>query len=190
MHTSIEDIKGVGFSIINRKNGISYRDTGDLLAHELRRWKAHFGPRPEVCLIAWSQIRKKHSEARMIHFFMALYFLKSYNTEEQIGSRFDLDPKTVWKWIWTFIFWIAQFAPKVVSSSVYSFVALQYHFAQNCFYFNRSNGKIGYEIPEDASQILALMAWIVQLMNPFPSAVSGGPTKVILLHCDMRLELQ
>ena len=121
MHTSIQDIRGFGFSLIDKKKGIQKRDR-DLLAYDLRKWKAHFGSRTEVCLIVWRQIKILHPEARMIHFFMTLYFLKTYSTVELLGSRFGLDQKTVRKWVWKHVYWIAELSPKLVSSSKQCFM--------------------------------------------------------------------
>ena len=67
IHTSIQDIQGFGFSLIDINKGIQTRDR-DLLASELRKRKAHFGCRTEVCLIVWRQIKILHPEAHMIHF--------------------------------------------------------------------------------------------------------------------------
>lgn len=44
-------------------------------------------------------------------------FLKTYGTEETIATRFRVDPQTVRTWVWRIIFWIADLAPSLVSTS-------------------------------------------------------------------------
>ena len=92
------------------------RDTR-LKPYQVRKWRAHFGARPEVCLSTYRKLVKSNPDLSLRYFFMALYFLKTYGTEETIATRFRVDPQTVRTWVWRIIFWIADLAPSLVSTS-------------------------------------------------------------------------
>ena len=121
MLNTIETIRFVGFSIIfDVTKGEKVRKSV-LNPHQMRKWKAHYGVSPEVCLFIWLRIRKYNNSNNLSpklylkHFFCTFFFLKSYETESQIGSRFNLDSKTVRKWTKFFIIQIKGLAKHLVS---------------------------------------------------------------------------
>jgi hypothetical protein len=79
-------------------------------ALKLDRFKSWFGSHPIVCAQIWEDLLTTEIvEARILptddidHFFMALYFLKVYCTEQLRSGMFNLGEKTVRKWTWYFV---------------------------------------------------------------------------------------
>ena len=78
----------------------------------LRRFKGHFGSMPEVYAALWNELQQTDiPEARLEdastkdldRFFMTLLFLKVYDTQERLASRFGIDEDTVGLWVWYYL---------------------------------------------------------------------------------------
>ena len=86
-----------------------------------RRWRAHFGVCPRASLKMWNLIlstRCTLNEARNLdpfYYFMALYFLKRYPTNDEMAGRTNRSPKTVRTWVWRFIGLMASLSSDLVS---------------------------------------------------------------------------
>jgi hypothetical protein len=93
----IEKLIKEGFKLIgvaNVPNCNSFMDT--LSKHGLRRWQAAYGHRPAVLDEAWQQIkseaRKKNMQLK--HFFWAMHFMKTYQSEDNLANIMNTTPKT------------------------------------------------------------------------------------------------
>ena len=88
---------------------------------ELRSWRVHFGTCPRTSLKMWNLIllhRFLHEEARKLdpfYFFMTLYFLKVYPTNDVLAGKAQRDPKTVRYWIWKYTRLMASLLSILVS---------------------------------------------------------------------------
>jgi len=65
--------------------------------YKLVEWKGAFGVRPIVCCEAWTMI---HSQAECMnititHFYWALYWMRTYQTEVQCARNLRTNPKTL-----------------------------------------------------------------------------------------------
>jgi hypothetical protein len=77
---------------------------------KLRRFKAHFGAKPECAVQMWDAMRttnipeaRLEANAHIKHLLISLHFLKCYPTEEVLASKFGLDEKTVRNWVWKYV---------------------------------------------------------------------------------------
>ena len=87
---------------------------------QLRRYRALFGVYPSVSYRLWSHlIRHLPSDCKINHFFWALNFLKTYNSESVRAALFNLDEKTLRKWQWIVVKSLARL--KLVSTNFPSF---------------------------------------------------------------------
>jgi len=108
-----EGFKLIGVANVPNRN--SFMDT--LSKHGLRRWRAAYGHRPAVLDEAWRQIK---SEARkrkiqLKHFFWALHFMKTYQSEDNLANRMNTTPKTFREKAKTIIKLLKREMPGVVS---------------------------------------------------------------------------
>ncbi len=86
----------------------------------LRRFKSFFGVTPNVCSIAWNEIKNQAPPAAQPkHLLWCLWFLKEYSTEHHRRSLFKADEKTIRYWTWTFVKLLANL--NVVSSTKFFF---------------------------------------------------------------------
>src|SRR5690242_2868765 len=68
-----------------------------------RSFRAHFGMSVAVCRQIWLLLEESDClpEKCVATFLLwALYFLKTYNTEDVASARFNCTPKTYRKWVW------------------------------------------------------------------------------------------
>jgi hypothetical protein len=91
-----------GFDLSERQCRVK-RDTN------VRRFKSHYGSSPLVCAAIWENLMiTTIPEARISprmnpeKFFLGMYFLKEYPTEEKIAGVFKTCEKTARKWAWYF----------------------------------------------------------------------------------------
>lgn len=77
-----------------------------------RRYQSHYGSSPLVCAVMWADlIATDIEEARVVpvpgtleKFFLCLYFLQTYATEEKLSGFSNLCETTTRKWVWYFVF--------------------------------------------------------------------------------------
>ena len=92
---------------------------------QLRRWRSHFGVCPRSSYRMWllllqqeedaPQVEKRSRGLNLMAFFMTLFFLKTYPTNDVMAARTQKDPKTVRKWVWWYISKMSQLSPILVS---------------------------------------------------------------------------
>jgi len=86
-----------GMDVIKAK----YMPTGDYVdlvnPHALRKWNAAYGQRPIVLFEAWLPIKARalKREIELKHFFWALNFMKTYQTEDNLARTLNTTPKTL-----------------------------------------------------------------------------------------------
>ena len=88
---------------------------------KLNTYQAHFGVSPEVTSKLWDLINNnegKDLKVRPTHLLWALFFLKSYDTEETMSSRIDVSRKTVRKWLEEVLLRLHDAKDKVVSQQI------------------------------------------------------------------------
>ena len=76
----------------------SFVDNIDCMSkYKLVEWKAAFGHRPIVCLEAWIMIRKEAGNKKLSvnHYFWALYWMRTYETETNAARQVGSNPKTL-----------------------------------------------------------------------------------------------
>lgn len=66
----------------------------------LEKFKAHYGSHPLVYTKIWKDLEPIDCERKLGYFLICLYWMKSYDTEEQLSSRFSLDEETIRPWVW------------------------------------------------------------------------------------------
>lgn len=107
-----EYILEVGREIMNR------RGQGSSFTEE-RRFREHFGCAPPVAAKIWELINPELTvpgDATVAHMMWSLMFLKMYSKEGTIsGIAGGVDEKTYRKWVWLFVFAIAELESSVVS---------------------------------------------------------------------------
>ena len=90
---------------------------------ESRRFRDFFGASSAITMILWDLLvehRLVPRKGKIKHLLWALYFMKVYASESATcsvlgGSRGAIDPKTLRKWVWPFIYAIADLFSEVVS---------------------------------------------------------------------------
>jgi len=96
---------------------------------ESRRFREFFGASSAVVTILWHLLLENEllpKNSSICHLLWALYFLKVYPKQGPAcsvvgGTKSAVDPKTFRKWVWEFIFVIAELEVIVVSL-LYKFV--------------------------------------------------------------------
>jgi len=76
-----------------------------------RRYRAHFGTSLSVTAALWNQLMQHGERTRRFSpakLLWALYFLKTYTSEDVASSFFHCSPKTYRKWTWIVIQSISQ----------------------------------------------------------------------------------
>jgi len=114
----MEDLIKEGFKLIgvaNVPNHNSFMDT--LSKHGLRRWRAAYGHRPAVLDEAWRQIKSEARKRNMQlkHFFWAMHFMKTYQSEDNLSNTMNTTPKTFREKAKTIIKLLKREMPGVVS---------------------------------------------------------------------------
>jgi hypothetical protein len=92
------------FEIISRH--ISNRMPSCSVLINARRFKALFGVSASRCAHIWRRLQIDEvlpSKATPKHLLWALYFLKVYDSENNMAGRCGCDEKTLRKWIWKMI---------------------------------------------------------------------------------------
>lgn len=82
-----------------------------------RVFRAHFGCCPEVCSILWQRISRERTDGKAMpyHLLWTLNFLKAYDSEDVLATRFGTTRNTIRKWIWTILRKICRLKRRVVS---------------------------------------------------------------------------
>ena len=65
----------------------------------------------------WSKVEKL-SRQQLKHLLWTYYFLKTYDTKEQVATRFGTNPKKLQKWAWAVADKIAKLPDSVVSAAM------------------------------------------------------------------------
>ena len=107
----------IGTSII----GMTYThmDNLDCMSdYKLREWKAAFGVRPVVCCEAWMMISQQalHRKLYVVHFYWALYWMRTYQTETEAARTLNTNPKTMREKVQEIVYLLSCAMSKVVSS--------------------------------------------------------------------------
>ena len=90
----------IGFSTFRQKR-VS-------IATNIERFKAHYGSHPSVYAQIWEDLQRTvHPEARIntraLHvdaFLMGIFFLRTYQTETQLSSLFNVCERTIRRVVW------------------------------------------------------------------------------------------
>jgi hypothetical protein len=111
LHIGLEQ---VGFDLY-RQNSVSR-------ATNVLRFVSHYGSTPLVCAAVWEDlITTEIPEAKIAagtapdKFFLGMYFLKVYPTEEKLAACFKVCEKAARKWAWIFACKIQALKAKKVS---------------------------------------------------------------------------
>ncbi len=106
-----------GMSLIGASYTTEIDGVDSLNSHGLRRWNAAYGLRPIVLQEAWKSIRCRAYERKykLKRLFWILYFLKNYDTEDNIASRFRTAPKTLHGKVKGMVKLLAQEMPRKVN---------------------------------------------------------------------------
>jgi hypothetical protein len=67
-------------------------------AQRVEWFNANYGAHPLVYARLWEEIRSIDEERNLKYFFLALNWLKNYDTEAVLAGRFNLDEKTIRLW--------------------------------------------------------------------------------------------
>ena len=84
-----------------------------------RRFKSHFGTRPEICADIWLRLDPPSlpAGAKIVHLLWALMLLKVYATESVNCSVVGGVDEQTWRyWSWFFVDAVSQLEPDIVSS--------------------------------------------------------------------------
>lgn len=74
-----------------------------------KRFRSHFGVSLEVAFNTWISLQPMRSfGSTPTHYLIALNFLKTYDSEYIIATRFGITEKTVRRWIWYYVNLIAK----------------------------------------------------------------------------------
>lgn len=84
------------------------------VAPRLDDFKAHFGSHPLVYAKLWNDMKDIDGERKLGYFIICLYWLKSYDTEKMLASRFHLDEETIRSWCWYYGDCIAEMQATVI----------------------------------------------------------------------------
>jgi hypothetical protein len=74
----------------------------------LRRFHGHYGVSPETCAAVFEDLQTTETPAAWInkpntsYMMMALNWIKTYKTEEQLAGRYNILEKTARKWVWAY----------------------------------------------------------------------------------------
>lgn len=93
----------------------------------VQRYRSHFGPNPRVHAILWSVLQSteiagaelaetERTDKLFNMFLMTMYYLKTYNLESEVASRFGIHEQTVRKWT---AFFINKIAPLIAEYVVW-----------------------------------------------------------------------
>jgi hypothetical protein len=109
----------IGTSII----GMTYEHANNIDCmsnYKLREWKAAFGIRPIVCCEAWLMISSKAltKKLNVTHFYWALYFMRTYQTESELARSLKTNPKTLQEKVRDIVRLLSGAMNKVVSNSI------------------------------------------------------------------------
>ena len=89
-----------------------------------KRFKSMFHLSPSVCKPLWKRLDEGHTEmpfTQIPHLLYALYYMKNYCSWSDLAGRSGKDEKTVRKWAWIVIRFIAEqdwVSPNVNSQTV------------------------------------------------------------------------
>ena len=86
--------------------------------NKLREWKGAFGQRPIVCCEAWTMIQSKAAARNLSvsHFYWALYWMKTYQTETETARDLSTNPKTLREKVKAVVVLLSQHMHRVVSN--------------------------------------------------------------------------
>jgi hypothetical protein len=87
-------------------------------ANKLREWKGAFGQRPIVCCEAWTMIQSKAAARNLSvsHFYWALYWMKTYQSETETARDLSTTPKTLREKVKDVVVLLSQHMHIVVSN--------------------------------------------------------------------------
>lgn len=84
----------------------------------MRRFRSSFGVSPLICEKSWNLLNGKRPRgSKPVHLLWTFLFLKQYNSEHVNHSIVKADEKTFRKWVWIFIYLLAEL--DVVNSVYY-----------------------------------------------------------------------
>ena len=83
--------------------GRPYRNTGEWY----RRFRSHFGVDSTVVAAVWCRLSLPR-KAQAKHLLYALFFLKTYQTENNASSHCCIDEQTYRTWVWIIVPRIAR----------------------------------------------------------------------------------
>lgn len=109
----------IGTSIIGMT--YEYANNIDCMSnYKLREWRAAFGIRPIVCCEAWFMISSKAftKKLNVTHFYWALYFMRTYQTETELARALKTNPKTLREKVREIVRLLSGAMNKVVSNSI------------------------------------------------------------------------
>ena len=99
---NLRKLTKIGLELLNTKVlPMDDKPHDGLSAVMFRTWRSHYGHRPKVIFDAWCLIEEeaKKLKCKPKHFFWALHFMKCYDVEDNLSSKFGVTPKTFRKWV-------------------------------------------------------------------------------------------
>jgi hypothetical protein len=116
---SLSNVFSIGFSVIRDDDAAQKARTNpdEMLQNKtkMRKWRAHFGVLPVVCVSVLNMFNDLHVCCRIDHLFWALIFLKSNETEDKLASQLSVSNKTARLHIWKVVRQLKELSKDVVS---------------------------------------------------------------------------
>ena len=121
--------KSTGLTFFGHAPAVDTLMEDSLTPLEYRHWKANFGVCPKSSFKMWKLILQEcltfqEDAPELYHYFMALHFLKTYPSIDNLAGRVNRDPKTVRKWIWWFVHVMGSLSEDLVSFHGYKSISL------------------------------------------------------------------
>ena len=104
VNLSLSNVISIGFSVIHDDTAAQRARTNpdEMLQNKtkMRKWRAHFGVLPVVCIDILNMFDDRDIHCKIEHLFWALIYLKSYDTEDKLASYLSVSNKTLRQHIW------------------------------------------------------------------------------------------
>jgi hypothetical protein len=97
--TTALQILNYGLRLIDKEYQIHRRNKVD---HRINQFRNAFGSHPLVYARIWSDLEVKSidNERKLGWFLITLFWLKKYDTEDDLRNRFGYDQNTIRDWTW------------------------------------------------------------------------------------------
>ena len=119
VNLSLSNVFSIGFSVIHDDTAAqrARANPDEMLQNKtkMRKWRAHFGVLPVVCVAILNMFNDLDICCKIDHLFWALIYLKSYDTEDKLASQLSVSNKTLRLHIWEVLRQLKGLSKYVVS---------------------------------------------------------------------------